>query len=385
MSLFLRNLRTLIRIRTIFSSKTHQSFLQNPLSILRPISTTSSDTTIEHPKSLILSYLTNTLGFSSDAALKASKRLNFKTTDKADSVLACFRNHGFTDAHIARIINSCPPLIACNHAKVIDPKMDLLRRLGFSDSDLVKLICSNPGVLTGSLNNSFAPCIDSLKTIFGSDDNVVTAIKRTPWIMNTDPERKLRPNVQTLQALGVPVSRIAKSMRRALCYVSPDRFKEVTETVKGMGIDPMRPLYLLAVLVMSGMDEHAWERKLRVYRNFGFSEDEVLSMFKRQSRCMAHSAEKIERMLGFFVNELGWKPSVVSKCPNVLNFCVEERIVPRCSVLKLLELKDLLDKDLNWVSVLGMKEKDFLERFINKYLDEVPELMRMYRGKMSSN
>ncbi|KAK1257157.1 hypothetical protein QJS04_geneDACA024667 [Acorus gramineus] len=373
-------------LQIILSSKTHQSFLQNPLSIPRPISTTSSShTAIEHPKSLTLSYLTNTLGFSSDAALKASKRLNLKTTHNAESVLACFRNHGFTDAHIAKIINSWPQLLACNHAKVIEPKMDLLRRLGLSDSDLVKFICSNPVTLVRSLTNSVAPCLDSLKGIFGSDDNVVTALKCSPWVLNGDPDRKLRPNILTLQALGVPMSWIIKSMRRSLSFASPDWFEEVTETVKGLGLDPKRPKYLNVVVVMSGMDRRTWEEKCRVFRSFGVSEEETLLVFKKQPLCLGNSAKKIGTMLGFYVNELGWKPSVVLGRPTVLTLSLDKRVIPRCSVLKLLTSKGLLVKDFDWIPALLLKECDFLERFVNKYLVEAPELMQVYQTNMPSN
>ncbi|PKI65081.1 hypothetical protein CRG98_014550 [Punica granatum] len=73
-----------------------------------------------------------------------------------------------------------------------------------------------------------------------------------------------------------------------------------------------------------------------VYRNWGWSEEEFLSAFRKFALCMAASEDKINRTMRFFVDGMGWKPSPIAEHPILLTKSFEKRIVPRASVLQFL-------------------------------------------------
>ena len=98
--------------------------------------------------------------------------------------------------------------------------------------------------------------------------------------------------------------------------------------------------------------------------------------------CMMTSEKKIKRVVSFFVDELGWKPSAVSKYPDILLLSIDKRIVPRCSVVRLLMSEGLVKKDLSILSVLKSNENSFYEKFVSKFQKRVPEVLKAYEGKM---
>ncbi|XP_077240119.1 uncharacterized protein LOC143881018 [Tasmannia lanceolata] len=163
--------------------------------------------------------------------------------------------------------------------------------------------------------------------------------------------------------------------------VTPDRFNDAVMVVKQLGFDPLRTAFALAVTMMSVLRTSTWETKLEVFRSGGWSENEIFSAFKLLPTCVAKSEKKIRGVMDYFVNEMGWKPpSVISKHPYLFNLSLEKRIHPRCLVLKILMSKGLFKKDASLAWALKSTEKDFLEKFVIKNQEIVPELLRVYQS-----
>ncbi|KAK1295059.1 hypothetical protein QJS10_CPA16g01098 [Acorus calamus] len=163
------------------------------------------------------------------------------------------------------------------------------------------------------------------------------------------------------------------------CMADPDRFRTSVVTIHGMGFNPLSPMFVEAVGTLL-ISKTNWEEKSELYRNLGWSEDDLLSAFKKQPMCMQLSEKMIKRKFEFFIGELGWEPSSLSGCPVVLSLDLEKRVIPRCVVLQVLLSKGLIKKDMKWIYALIPSEKRFLERFVTKYEEEAPEGMRAYQG-----
>ncbi|XP_077214486.1 uncharacterized protein LOC143849367 [Tasmannia lanceolata] len=162
--------------------------------------------------------------------------------------------------------------------------------------------------------------------------------------------------------------------------VNPDRFNENIMMIKEMGFDPLKSMFIQAVYIMSVISKSTWEAKLEVYKSEGWSENEILHAFKSQPMCMALSEKKIRKMSRYFVKKMGWKPSVISRNPSIMNFSLEKRIHPRCSVLQILMSEGLIDKDSNPAWALLLSEKDFKEKFVIKNQEKVPKIRREYQN-----
>ncbi|KAK1317795.1 hypothetical protein QJS10_CPA05g00650 [Acorus calamus] len=53
--------------------------------------------------------------------------------------------------------------------------------------------------------------------------------------------------------------------------------------------------------------------------------------------------------------------------------------MPRYSVTRLLISHELLNKDVNFLSICILKEEKFLEKYVIKYLEKVPQVMQAYQ------
>ncbi|XP_077248882.1 uncharacterized protein LOC143888376 [Tasmannia lanceolata] len=376
---FLRS--RLLQISITQHSTTYLYFLQNPF--LKSISTSSNPN--DQP-SFTVSYLVHSYGLSEAAAMLVAKKVRIETAEKPDSVLCLFQNYDFDKTHISKLITKCPSLLLVKPDKTLKPKFEFFRDLGLSGPNLAKILCSDPYILKRSLKKDIMPSIDFLRSHISTNENIVFALRRSSRLLQLSFLKRMLSNVSTLETHGVPKSGILKlimTQSRAL-MVNPDRFSENIMTIKEMGFNPLKSTFIRAVFVMSGISKSTREAKLEVYRSEGWSENEVVFAFKRQPLCMAISEKKIRKVSDHFVNKMGWKPSVLSKNPALLNLSLEKRIHPRCSVMQILMSEGLVNKDLNLVWVLKLTEKDFMKKFVIKNQEKIPKIQRVYENMIGA-
>ncbi|XP_077249363.1 uncharacterized protein LOC143888858 [Tasmannia lanceolata] len=360
-------------------SRTHDYFLQNPC--LKSISHISN-TTIQ--QSFAASYLINSCGLSEAEGLSAATKIQFKTSKKPDSALAFFQNHGFTKSHIRDLISKNPSLLLANPDKTLKPKFEFFYSLGFICIDLAKIFISNPWLLSRSLNNQIIPSFNFLGSLLHTNENIIVAIRRSTHFLQYNVEKVMAPNFAVLQNHGVPNSMISKMILKhpRTMMLNNSRLREIVGMVKEMGFNPVKAHFIVAVRVMSAISKLNWEGKLDVYRSLGWSEAEIFSAFKWYPNQILMSEKKIRRGMDYFVTKMNCKPSVISKYLNILSFSLDKRIIPRCSVLQVLMSKGLIKKVFCLVPVLKANEKKFLEKYVIKNLERVPELLSLYKGEM---
>lgn len=357
-------------------------FLRNPFCV--PISQFSSTT---NQSFLTVNYLIYSCGLSADKALAASKKCALKTTANADSVVAFLTNHGFTKIQIRELVTRCPKLLQCSIEKNLQPKIQFFLNFGLSATQLAKMIVSDPHILKIGLKSKLVPSFKFLKELLHSNEKVFKALGQSSWFIGNNFEKTIIPNISLLQTHGIPISNISRFLMdhpRRLA-VKADKFSELVTRVKEMGFDPCSPSIFVEAICALGMSQSIWETKCVVYRSFGWSEKDVLSAFRKRPCCMMMAEEKIGRRLDFFLNKLGLKPSDISSRPNFLLYNLEWRIIPRCTVMQTLASNNLTGKDLTLCQlqqVIQMGEKQFLENYVIKHQNEVPEVLKAHQGKI---
>ena len=158
-----------------------------------------------------------------------------------------------------------------------------------------------------------------------------------------------------------------------------DRIIEAVNKVKEIGFDPMKTAFVIAIHAV--IKQPKPESKLELYKRWGWSKDIALLAFKREPHCMLLSEEKITKAMDFFVNKMGRSAADIARYPLVLSFSLEKRIIPRCSVFQILLAKGSLKKDLSPSTLLKYSERYFLEKFVIKFQDDIPQLLDVYWGK----
>lgn len=339
-------------------------------------------TSLSSSPSFTVQYLVNSCGLSLENALSASQKLQLdeKKSELHESVLAFLKSQEFSDAHIAKLIAKYPGILQSKiHTKVM-PKIRYLTDHGFSGSLLPELIVANPVILRRGLSSHLKPSLDFLKIYLTSKDKLIAAVKRASWLLTFDLKGTMQPNIDLLISEGVPIGNISKLIiaQPRVILQKVDSMANAVEAVKKMGVEPPTPMFIHALRVKVSMSEPTWNRKVEVFKSLGWSEEEIKSAFRRDPLCLSCSDEKIKSIMDFYVNTMKLEPEVIIAYPKLLMYSLETRIRPRYNVVKVLLSKKLLKEDRKLAWVLTLNEKRFLEDFVIKHLDNVPNLMELY-------
>ncbi|XP_023753632.1 uncharacterized protein LOC111901997 [Lactuca sativa] len=335
--------------------------------------------------SFTVSYLVDSCGFPPAKAISASKYLHIKTPDRADSVITFFKNQGFTETQISDLVRKFPMALTCNPETNLLPKFEFLSSIGLSDSDIVKLLTARPKALGRSLKNHLEPTFNLLRDLLQSDDRTLIAIRRCAWVLDWDFKANVIPNMQILRDVGVPGSK----MLYLLTYqprdflVTTDQFKKAVEEVVEMGFDPLKSSFMLAVHAVRSMSKSTWEKKMETYKKWGWSEDQILLSFRTDPWCMMKSEEKIDKVMDYLVNKMGFETSLIAKNSVIISLSMEKRIIPRCLVYQYC-LDNGLMNDKNYCGFcwwLKCSEDIFVKR-LKRYEEEAPGVLKFYQEKL---
>ncbi|XP_073220705.1 uncharacterized protein [Cicer arietinum] len=323
--------RSLLHLNALTFS---QSLKPNPLFL--PFSLHFSTNTSDSP-SFAVSYLIHNFGFSPLLANKlcSTYRVKFKTAQNPDSVLTFFRNQGFSDSQLRDTIAKAPWLLSCNPLKRVLPKFQFFLSKGASNSDIVNLVSKNPLLLSSSLENQIVPAYEFVYRFLKSHKNTIACARGNPSFFG---HIYMPRNIKLLIENGVTDSNIATLLQlwsRAFKLRTTDTLK-VVEELKDMGFNPKQTIFAVAMAAKASLSKARWKEKVDAFKKWGWSDQDVMEAFRRQPHCMLTSIDKINLVMDFWVNELGWDALAIVKRPRVLGASLERRIKPRASVLQYL-------------------------------------------------
>ncbi|XP_065868914.1 transcription termination factor MTERF4, chloroplastic-like [Euphorbia lathyris] len=353
-------------------------FLHSSVPPLPTITPTSSP-------SFTVDFLINSCGLSFKSALSVSEKfqLNDKTPQKPQSILQLLKSHHFSDNHVAQLIVKWPQVLNCRIHNNLEPKFEYLVKIGFEGELLPQIILSNPYILEMSLVSRIKPSVQFLRLFLDNDEKLLVAFKRAPWLLSHNMKILLKPNVDALMREGVPahaMERLLISYPRSV-LLKPQKIIDAVNSVKNLGFETTDRMFIQAFRVMVQMSESTWKKKIEVMKSMGFSEDDILKAFKRFPQCLSCSEENIRKTLDFYFNTMKLDPQTIIVNPCLLGYSIEKRVRPRYHVLKVLESKKLIkgikDKEFNHIKI---GENNFLEKYIDQFIDEVPSLLEFYLG-----
>jgi mTERF domain-containing protein len=342
----------------------------------------------EEKHSFAVSYLINSCGLPAKSAILASQsqRVLFQSPERPDSVLNLFKENGFSNAQISRIVRKYPLILLSDPEKNLLPKIELLRSIGVSSSDLITILSSNPFLFKNNLKKRLIPCYDFIKSVLLVDEKVLTTFKRAPRVFLGDVTNTMAPNIALLRQLGAPTSTISFLVTHfpSSAFSKHTKFVEAVHQAMEMGFDPMKTAFVEAIQVLFKMKKPKLESRFELYKRWGWSKDMALAAFKKSPNCMVSSEEKITKTMNFLVNKIGSPSKHIVTNAAVIKLSLEKRIIPRWSVVQILLAKGLVKNNLALGTFLKPTERKFLEHFVIRFQDDVPELLNVYQCKMSS-
>ncbi|GAB4855174.1 hypothetical protein Ancab_023801 [Ancistrocladus abbreviatus] len=342
----------------------------------------------ERRQSFMVSYLVNSCGLSAERALSVSLtyKLPFDSPEKPDAVLAFLKNHGFSDAHITKLLSAVPlVLVYYPPERTLLPKIKFFYSIGISRKELPNLICMWPIVMVRSLENHITPLYRFLKGILQSDEKVVATMRRLSWFQ-LDFKKTLCPNVTLLKEIGVPESKIGFLLFNfsRVMMIQHVEFRSLVDEVVELAFDASKTTFVLAIYVQWKVNKPTRDRCFKVYKEWGWSDDDISLAFKKSPLCLLLSGKKLMRISDFLMNKMGYTAGEIARTPFVLGLSLERRIIPRCSVLKVLFSKGLMEQNPGLSFALLCPEKKFLKYFVSKYHGITDELLSIYQDQANS-
>lgn len=190
-------------------------------------------------------------------------------------------------------------------------------------------------------------------------------------------------NVELLVDHGVTRSNIARLLRQWPTILCSSDLVKTVEELKQMGFSPSASVFSFALLAKKTVNEALWAEKVDTYKRWGWSEEHVLQVFKKDPYCMMSSCDKINAVMSFWVDELGWNPLDLLKAPTIIRMSLEKRIVPRASVVQFLTAQGLRKKDASVIVPFKLTEELFLEKFVKCFKEDSYHLLTLYEEKMN--
>ncbi|GER24753.1 mitochondrial transcription termination factorfamily protein [Striga asiatica] len=356
---------------------------------LRPFSTKKKTPTVREnasDKSFAVSYLINTWGLSEKDAVLVSTKIRLESSEKPDAILNLLRHYGFTHAHIPKLVKRWPQILSSCPEQNLTPKLEFFQSIGIPLPVLADKLSGEPSVLTRSLKHSIIPSYNYLKGLLKSDERVARVFSRAPNTFGRCSFGTLPSNVSMLRERGVPLSSIVHMVNHLqTLHVGKQKLEAYVDLAVKMGFDFSTSTFAYAMKVFVELGESNMKRKMDIFKKCGWSDADVAFAVRRSPSCMNLSEEKIMANMSFLVKELGFEPGDVAQYPVLLNLSLERRMRPRCVVIGILVERGLLKRrkvsSLN--TMLKISEEDFLEKYVVKYEKDMPELLDIYRGKLS--
>jgi mTERF domain-containing protein, mitochondrial len=260
------------------------------------------------------------------------------------------------------------------------PKFEFLTSKGASNIDIVEIVTRSPRILGSSLENSIIPTFESVRRFLPSNEKVIERILHCKHFFG---HSHFIRNVKMLVDDGVIHSSITFLLLRRPSILLTYDMRNALDLVKEMGFDdPTNVNFCQALLAKRAMSKSRWDAKVVVFKKWGWSDEMVLEAFRKRPLCMLASTEKINKVMRFWVNELGWDSSALVKRPEVFSYSLENRVIPRACVVSHLISRGLIEKNIELSTPFGVNENVFLEKYVQCFKEERDDLLKLYLEKM---
>jgi len=333
-------------------------------------------------------YLVNSLGFSKQEAIVASSKVRpLKSAVKPNSVVNLLETSGFNETQIKKVIFSLPRILSCDVDKTLKPKLKAFQDLGLHGSDLADVITLHPHVLLRGLNRHILPTLELLKSVIGDELVVLDALKKGSWLLGSGVLKSLPSNIALLESYGVSMDQFKMMfLRGGNHFVKDTKWLQaiLIRVEQKLGIPRSSSMFLHGISAMAGMSEECLESKFELFRSFGWSELDILTLAKRNPLILALSESKLRSSLNFFMNDLGYQPAEIAIHVCLLTISLERRAIPRNAVLEVLKDKRLIKRNYRLSSCLGLTDERFFKKFVLPFKDEVLDLYTDYMKRAGS-
>lgn len=340
--------------------------------------------TVAEPQAHFLaSHLENLLGLSKEEAVSSISKVTMWKSSKKDPnvVLNFFRKLGLDESQIKIIVTRDPRLLLYDVDKTLEPKIQVLREIGFSRLDINKLIVVNRSILSKGVDSGIRRPIEFFRESLGSDENVVKAVMACCGLLDYCGQKNTQSNVEALKQIGFSNEKIRKFLIRSPMRITRDPrwFQEVIHTVENeYGIPRESKMFYYGLHAMSLFKKGSVDAKFEIYRNYGFTDEQIYRMFRTFPFVLTKSDAKVQQTIKYIVEELGHTHDFLVSYPVLFGLSVEKRMKPRYEVMKILIDKKLINRKPGLCYLFHVSESRFVSKFLLPHKEKLPDMYQSY-------
>ncbi|XP_057780862.1 uncharacterized protein LOC130999353 [Salvia miltiorrhiza] len=332
---------------------------------------------VENPNPEIHDLLLNKYQFHPVLASLASSGLPKSSCPiRADSVVSFLKENGFTATQLQKVVAYFDYRVLGFTIETMNFKFNVFRNLGLCPKGIAKIISENPVILHSNYEKRIIPRLSTLKRLLGSDHDVARLLKRRSHFLLINLEETLLPNMEILKSYSIPMELIRLhllQLRPRFFLLDPDTVRRSVVWTIEFGIPHTSAVFIQAANLFTHTSEEMWEVKAQTLRDLGFSDDDILTIFKKQPSVFSQSEEKMKNVTEHLLATGRYKISSIVTCPVALQCSVKKTLEPRLQILRLLESMSLIEKWPSLSAVARLQEVRFFDRFVKPYCDEIGE------------
>jgi mTERF domain-containing protein len=258
------------------------------------------------------------------------------------------------------------------------PKIQFLLSKGASNSDIVNFVSKNPRILSASLKNCIVPTYELVYRFLQSDNDTIACVIQNRNLLC---DNIVTHNITMLVESGVANSNISRMLWVHGRILHSRDLSKLVDEVKDLGFNPSKINFSVALIAKASVAKTLWKEKVDAFKKWGWSDEDALEAFRKKPYCMLTSIDKINLVMNFWVNQMGWDAMAIAKTPFILTLSLEKRIIPRAAVVQFLLNKGLINKNASLTNLFVMTEKLFLDMLIRRFKNESSYLLKLYEEK----
>uniref|UniRef100_A0A0E0L9I8 Uncharacterized protein n=1 Tax=Oryza punctata TaxID=4537 RepID=A0A0E0L9I8_ORYPU len=324
-------------------------------------------------------YLVAACGLTRAQAAKASEKIShLRSPSKPDAVLAFLAGLGISRPDIATAVAADPRLLCADVEKNLAKRVSELGDLGIPRSQIARLV---PLARIPFRTSSLATNLAFWLPVFGSFDSILKALRMNSSLLSSDLDKVVKPNLAFLKQCGINARDVASHPNlysSRLLTLNPKYLRDAVIRVEELGLDRGSRMFHHGLIVVAFLSKEAVAKKIRLLEELGFSQDDVLVIFRKMPPFLTASEKRIQRAVKFLKGDVGLEERYIAQRPVLLLYSVERRLLPRYYLLKVLRTKGLLNCKLCYYSTAVLSEKKFVEKFVHPYKDRIAGLADAY-------
>jgi mTERF domain-containing protein len=321
-------------------------------------------------------YLVTACGLSRPKARKASTKLShLKSPSKIDAVLAFLSALRISRPGAAAIVAGDPQILCADVENNLAKRLVELTDLGLKKSQIARLI---PLTRSSFRHSSFSRNLGFWLPVFGSFDKLVLAIKVNGGLLGSNLEKVAKPNLALLQQCGIDVRQFSGTYVSRVLTRPPEQVQNVVSYIDRLGVPRNSLMYRYALMAFGAQSQERLDKKFGTLEMLGWSQDDMLTAARKMPVILTMSEERLRRNVDFLTRVAGLEIPYIAQRPVLVMYSLERRLLPRHSLLNILNAKGLLHPELDFYTAVALTDKKFLDKYVHPYEESIPGLTVTY-------